>query len=119
MSEAPRRRPRPASDVGVADQIPATKKKRRPVEEVPAAAKKKKGKAVEAAPGRFPRFGKVVYLPYAEKQNIGNLAKQLICMGKETQAVIDGVLAVKPDSKISASHISFYRKALTNEGYEL
>ena len=46
-------------------------------------------------------------------------AKQLIMMGKGTDDIIDKVLSVKPDSKISPSHVSYYRQALTKEGYDL
>lgn len=86
----------------------------------PAPAKSRKAPAADEGDDRvWPRFKKLNYAPYGEKQNIGNLAKELILAGKTTDEVVEAVQDVDSTSRISPSHIAYYRQALRKEGYDL
>ena len=113
MTVKKRRRRAAASD----EETTSTRKKKATTKKK--ATRKKASSKKAADQVKWPKFRNIEYEPYSEKQNIGNLAKQLIMMGKGTDDIIDKVLSVKPDSKISPSHVSYYRQALTKEGYDL
>ncbi len=80
----------------------------------------KKGKKRVARSGKVSK-GKFPYAPFKdkEKRNIGNYAKNMILQGKSTVDIIDNVQRKFPTSAIKPGAVSWYRKALEDEGYDV
>ena len=106
--------------------LPKKKVKKKVVKKTAAAATKKKVvrkkapvKKKVAAKKTRGAGGQIAYEPLREKKNIGNVAKNLILKGRDTDTVVELVKEEFPDSNITFKSIGYYRNALRKEGYDV
>ena len=104
-------------------KAPVSKKKvvkKKLVKKAPVKKLKVKGTGTRIPKGNLKAGkGKYSYEPYRAKKNVGNCAKNACLQGKDTDTVIEIVMAEFPESNISTASVGYYRSALRKEGYDL